>query len=205
MEFSGVGYPALNSANNDARTGMDNLPWMLALGPQLVSRHFPQLELGLGAYQVITTDFMMTRFQGGIFEGKVTYIKNFDFYDSQMKLSYSLKYASQELQALYYEVPADKVTATRPAYEAQDGLLSQDITYYQNFKSGRFTLGIGASLGLYGDAANSNSPLHKSDANLTGLVGLNYVLGESNKPAIPQEDTSGLINNLKRNRDLRRE
>jgi hypothetical protein len=60
-------------------------------------------------------------------------------------------------------------------------------------------------VGLYGEAANKESPLHKSDANLTGAIGLNYVLGESKKPAVPQEDTSGLINNLRRNRDLRNE
>lgn len=203
LEMSGVGYPSLNSANNDARQGMDNLPWMLALGPQLVSRHIPYLEFSLGAYQAITTDFDMTRFNGGIFEVQAKYTHDYEWMESQGKLSASVKWGTAELQELYYGVPLDKATAERAAFVAKDGLLSQDLTYSHNFKSGRLSWVVGASVGFYGQAANSDSPLHKSDMNVTGFAGMNYVLGGSKKPAVPQEDTSGLINRIKQRRDLR--
>ena len=205
LEVSGVGYPALESSNNRAREGMDNLPWMIALGPQLVSRHFPGFEIGLGVYQVVTTDFDMTRFNGGIFEAQIKYIHQYEWMDSQGKLTASIKWGTAELQELYYSVPEDKATAMRPSFQAHDGMLSQDITYHQNFKVGRLSWVAGASVGFYGQAVNRESPLHKSDVNLTGFAGINYVLGESKKPAVPQEDTSGLINRIKQQRDLRNE
>ena len=204
LELSGAGFPALNSSDNRARQGMDNLPWLLAVGPQLVSRAIENWELGLGAYQAVSTDFDMTRFAGTIFEAKATYQWQFPVmhWDGLGKLSLSFKAASQELQALYYEVPSDKATSERAAFDAQAGFLSRDLTYYQSFKSGRLSLNMGVSLGSYDQAANRESPLHKSDHNVTAFMGFNYVLGGSSKPAVPEEDTSGVINRLRRNRQL---
>jgi outer membrane scaffolding protein for murein synthesis (MipA/OmpV family) len=212
LELSGDGTPALDSAHNKAREGMDDLPWLIGLGPELVYRGLEDFEFGLGVFQVITTDFKMTRFSGEIFSGRVTYNWNFPFKEtwpftedgfSNGKLTLALKGGTQEYQSIYFEVPENNATAERPTYHAQDGFLSHDLSYYQSFKSGHVSLYVGAAWHGYDLSANRQSPLHKSNNNFIALVGFNYVIGESAKPAVPFEDTSGVINSIKRNRETR--
>lgn len=212
VELAGVGYPALDSSNNDARKGMEDLPWLIALGPEIVSRTIEHFEFGLGAYQALTTDFQMTRASGAIFEGRATYHFDYPFAAygpfqehgaSTGRLTFSMKGGSEEFQNIYFEVPAKDVTANRPAFDARDGFLNYNISYFQNFKSGRFSINLGATLSSYDLSANRASPLHKSDHNLTALIGMNYILGGSSKPEIPENQTSGVINSLRKNRQLR--
>jgi MltA-interacting protein MipA. len=213
VEISGAGYPALDSSNNDARKGMENLPWLLALGPQIVSRKIADhLELGLGAYQVITTDFKMTRFNGGIFEARATYNWDFPFLSRGLlkedgyntgKMTFSITGGTKEFQSLYYEVPAKDATTERPEFEARDGLLDYTLSYYQSFKSGRFSINVGGAVSAYDRAANAESPLHKANQSLTLFVGMNYILGGSSRPEVPADDTSGLINSIRHNRQMR--
>lgn len=212
VELAGEGYPALESSNSKARAGMDDLPWLIALGPQLVWRGVENFEFGLGIYQAVSTDFAMTRFAGQIFEARTTYEFEFPFESygpftqpgfSSARLTFALQGGSKEFQSIYFEVPTEDATPDRPAYEAQDGFLSYSLTYYQTFKSGRFSFNYGAALNCYDLSANKESPLHKSDHNVTAFVGINYVLGQSSRPAVPEEETSGVINSLKANRQLR--
>lgn len=212
VELSGEGYPALDSSNSKARAGMEDLPWLIALGPQLVWRGIEDFEFGLGIYQAVATDFAMTRFSGQIFEARTTYEFEFPFAAygpfaesgfSSARITLSLQGGSKEFQAIYFEVPPENATVDRPAFEAQDGFLSYSLTYYQNFKSGRFSFNYGAALNCYDLSANKESPLHKSDHNVTAFVGINYVLGQSSRPAVPEDETSGVINSLKANRHLR--
>ena len=212
VELAGAGYPALDSSNNSARKGMEDLPWLIALGPEIVSRTIEHFEFGLGAYQALTTDFQMTRTSGGIFEGRVTYHFDYPFAAygpfqepgaSTGRFTFSMKGGSEEFQNLYFEVPEKDVTSNRPAFDARDGFLSYNISYFQNFKSGRFSINLGAMFSSYDLSANRASPLHKSDHSLTGLVGLNYILGGSSKPEVPENQTSGVINSLRKNRQIR--
>lgn len=212
IEISGEGTPALESSNSKARAGMDDLPWMVALGPQLVWRESDSLSFGFGLFQATTTDFSMTRFAGQIYEARATYQFGFPFESygpffepgfSNAKIRLSLQGGSKEYQSIYFDVPAVNATADRPAYDAQDGFLNYSLSYYQTFKSGKFSINFGGSVHSYDLAVNRDSPLHKSDHNVTAFVGLNYILGGSSKPAVPESETSGVINNLQKNRQLR--
>lgn len=212
VELSGEGYPALESSNSNARSGMEDLPWVIALGPQLVWRGIDDLELGFGIYQATSTDFKMTRFAGQIYEARATYQFGFPFESygpftqpgfSSAKITLGLQGGSQEFQSIYFGVPTENVTVDRAAYDAHAGFLDYSLTYYQTFKSGLFSISYGATVHNYDLSANRDSDLHKSDHNVTGFVGINYVLGQSSKPAVPQDETSGLINSIRKNRDLR--
>lgn len=212
VELAGTGYAALESSNSNSRDGMEDLPWVIALGPQLVWKGIENLEFGLGLYQATSTDFSMTRFAGQIYEARATYQFGFPFESygiftepgfSNAKLTVSLQGGSKEFNSLYFEVPSESATAERAAYEAQAGFLDYSLTYYQTFKSGKFSISYGATVHNYDLSANRQSDLHKSDHNVTGFVGLNYVLGQSSKPAVPEEETSGLINSIRKNRQLR--
>jgi outer membrane scaffolding protein for murein synthesis (MipA/OmpV family) len=202
LEVSGNGTPALKSSDNNARQGMEDLPWMAALGPKLVMKPTDSSEVSINAYQFVATDFVMTRTMGSIYEARYVYEWNFPFRAlgpfqengvSNAQISFSVRSGSKEYLALYFEVPESQATAERPKYDARDGLLSHSVSYFQSFKSGRVALYLGGGLHSYELSANRQSPLHKSDHNITALVGFNYTLGESTRPAIPEKETSGLL------------
>lgn len=202
LELAGTALPALDSGTNEARRGMSNLPWLIALGPRLVTKFHGDFAASLGLFQAVSTDFMMTRFAGNILEAQLsyrwdfptTYFTNLEAGESFGRLFYTVKAGSKEFLALYFEVSPIDTTPSRTAYNAQEGLLSHEMTYFQSFKSGRATLYVGGSLTSYGVSVNRESPLHKSDSNVSFLAGMTYVLGEASRPAVPEEETSGVMN-----------
>jgi hypothetical protein len=208
LEIAGAGFPALDSSQNEARKGMDNLPWLIALGPQLVTTFNDEWQLSFGLFQATSTDFEMTRFSGQIAEGRLSYRWNFPLTgwkqiedgESYGRFFWTLKGGSEELQSIYFDVPRAKATSFRPEHQARAGFLSQELAYFQSFKSGRAALYVGGTLTDYSHSANRLSPLHRSDLNVTMAIGMTYVLGESSRPGIPEEDTSGVIDNWRKRR-----
>lgn len=186
LEISGTGYPGLDSDQNQARKGMEDLPWLLALGPQLVYKSSDDLEFSLAAFEAMTTDFKTSRFPGQIFQAKLRYTIDIPAQvPMRGHLLYSIKYATRGLQSLYYETPT---------YSAKQGLLAQELTYFQSAKLGRARLYVGFSANDYSNAANRESPLHRRDHTLTYLAGLTYTLGESELREVPEPETQGVIN-----------
>lgn len=210
LEFSGQGSPALESSSNVARRGMPDLPWMLAIGPQLVFRATDQWVASFGIYQSITFQDFFVKAAGNIFEGKLVYdwttqIQAWNIFEAgslNSKIILSMKAGSKELNALYFQVPETSATAERPAYSAKAGLTNQSLSYYQSYHSGRAAFYLGGGLHSYTNSENRQSPLHKSDLNYVALIGFSYTLGESKNPAVPEEETSGVIQRLRRNRQL---
>lgn len=216
LELSGYGSPALKSAENNARQGMDDLPWLGALGPKLLFRPSEATEFSLNLYQAVTTDFVMTRTAGLIYETRFVYswtkpMKSFGPFQedgyTDGKWVFSVRGGSKEYLALYFEVPSKDATLERPAYDAKEGLLNHSLSYFQTFKSGRAALYVGGGVHSYDISANRASPLHRSDRNWTALIGFNYTLGESVRPAVPENETSTIIETLRlrHNRQLRNE
>lgn len=195
LEMSGTVYPALDSSANDARSGMDNLPWLVGLGPQIVYKFNFDFRSYLGIFQAVTTDFNMTRFAGAIYRLGFSYQWNFESNDiaSFGKVYFEMQGGSQEFGAVYYDVPTNKTTPTRPAYQARDGFLDSELGYFQSFRRGLATFYIGGALTDYHFSANRQSPLHKSDQNTAFLVGLTYVIGQSSKVEFPDNQNFGLI------------
>lgn len=206
FELAGGGYPALDSSTNDARRGMEDLPWMLQVGPQLVVKLSRDLEFKLAAFQAVSSDFVTTQTAGTVFDARLEHRWVRDFPGGQGlapgqahgKLTLSLKGGDQQFLSTYFEVPPAQSTASRPGYEAKAGVLGSELAYFQSFRSGRASFYLGAAIADYTASSNRESPLHKSDRNVTYLVGLTYVLGESERPSVPAEQTEGVINHLER-------
>lgn len=186
FEISGTGYTGLDSKKNTARQGMEDLPWLMALGPQLVYKPQPDLDINFGVFAAMTTDFRTSKFPGQIYQAKIHYAMDIP---SQLEMrghfSYTLKYATQGLQRIYYETPS---------YRAKAGIMSQEISYYQSVRLGRTRLYVGFSSNDYSSAVNRESPLHLRDHSLTYLAGLTYTLGESEQREVPEKETQGIIN-----------
>ena len=216
FEMAGGGYPALKSDDNEARRNMDDLPWMLQLGPQLVVKLHPDLEFKLAVFQALSTDFSLTKTAGLAYEGKLQYRWDTQFGSEGLgvrglaeqitsfgQLTWSLKGGNQDFLKTYFDVPSQFATSIRPAFSARPGFLSSELSYFQSIRSGRASFYLGAAITDYAGSANRESPLHKSDRNVTYLVGLTYVLGESQRPSIKLEDTEGLINRFEKRINLR--
>lgn len=199
LEFTGGGYAACDSSRNEARRGMNDLPWVLHIGPQVVNYFTDNLNLRTAFYQAISTDFQFTKFTGGVLESTLVYEWYSEFQAisgfATSRLSFTVKGGSKDFLAIYYEVPPSFAAVDRPAYEAKPGFLSSDITFLQSFKSGKTAFYYGLDILDYSLSANRQSPLHKSNDSFNFFLGITYVLGESKARSVPEEEANGLIHN----------
>lgn len=190
LELSGTGYPGLDADKNSARKGMEDLPWLLALGPQLVYKANEDLEFSFAIFDALATDFKTAQFPGQIYQAKFRYTLEIPAQvPMRGHLLYSVKYATRGLQSLYYETSN---------YSAKEGLLAQELTYFQSVKLGRGRLYVGFSSNDYSNAANRESPLHLRNHSLTYLAGFTYSLGESAQREVPEPETQGVMNRFLR-------
>ena len=191
--MSGTGYPGLEVTKEDARTGMNDLPWVVGLGPQLVYKLDDSTHFNLAVFQATSTDFKMTKFNGAIFQGKLHY--QWQAIESLFTghLFLIVKGGSKDFLSIYYDVSAAHAVPNRSEYEAKAGYLSDEITYLISYQSGRAKFYTGASYINYANSVNRSSPLHKSDANINYLFAITYVLSESERDAVLEDDTKGII------------
>ena len=203
LEFTGGGYAACDSSRNDARRGMNDLPWVVHIGPQIVNYFTDSLSLRTAFYQAISTDFQLTKFTGGVLESTLVYewfseVKAFSGFESgylTSRLSLTVKGGSKDFLSIYYEVPPSFATADRPAFDAKPGFLSSDITFIQKFQTGKTAFYYGLDILDYSLSANRQSPLHKSNDSFNFFMGITYVLGESKARSVPEDEVKGLIHN----------
>lgn len=191
FQFSGGLYPPLRSDDNEARRGMEDIPLRVQLGPQLVSRFMPGWEAKLGLFPSIATDLALTKVSGAQAELALRY----DFYagahDGRVTLAATA--ATREFLQTYFEVPDAAVTPERTRFAARAGVLGAELSYFHTYHRGRAAFYFGGGLADYASSANRGSPLHTADRSLTGVVGLTYVLGESAREAVPEEETRGVL------------
>ncbi len=191
VELSGGGYLPLESSKNRAREGMEDLPVMGMIGPQLVYRPSSKWELSLNTFQTVSVDGSFIKKNGFFAEAKAHYRWEKGRYRGQWGLS--VGGASKEFLTTYFEVDSKDVKANRPGYYARAGLLNADLSYFQSIFFGDFSLYVGAALSDYTASANRRSPLHKSDHNVSYLIGATYTIGKSSTPAVKVEETKGLF------------
>ncbi len=209
LEFSGGGRLPLDSSNNLARVGMENLPLVLDGGPQLVYASGRTWEFQLAPFFSAAAYGTHIRQNGMRFKAQVLYRWEGETrgpFASPIIISgtaaFEMNAATQEYMRTYFEVDPIYATPSRSTYNAVAGFLNNNISYYQRFSSGRFSMYIGGSVSDYSWSVNRSSPLHKADLNVGYGIGMTYQLGESARPSIAPEDTQGVIN---RYRQLRQE
>lgn len=209
LEVAGALLPALKSSDDENRRGMADLPWMGQLGPQLVHRFNPAWEIRFAIFENVgTTDLKTVRAAGQVGEVKLIHrwespfaeILGMEAGTEFGEVALQAQAATKEFLATYFEVPAENATPDRPAYEAKAGFISAELSLFERFRTGRATIYFGAALTDYGLSVNRASPLHRSNRNVTGLVGLTYTLGESKRSSVPEEQTEGLINRIQEKR-----
>ncbi len=196
LEFSGGGNTPLAASDNKTREGMQNIPLMIHLGPQIVGHLSQDLELRIGFFQAISTNFMFTKTNGGIQETQLVYRVLSDIRSRRTNGRFSLtaKAASKDYLETYFEVSPQYATLQREEYKAKAGFLGFEFNYFQSINFDKASYYLGASINDYSWSVNHKSPLHKSDYNVNYLIGMTYTLGQSQRESVPVDQTEGIIN-----------
>lgn len=181
LGFAGA-LPA-SSDDIDLRRGMPDLGTLIEFGPRLkmqlaapAAGERLSLELPLRA---------VLEFNGGVrtvgyaLEPKLAYEWS-QAAAWRLKASLSLMLGDQQLGQYFYGVAPAYATASRPAFEAQAGLISTRLGLDASTRLGPdVNLFVFARHDLHGGAANRNSPLFAQDQGTTLGLGLSWTLGRS--------------------------
>jgi outer membrane protein len=176
-------FPAY-SQDNDARKDMPNLDWMGEFGPRIyIFLHRTDKfwwRLFFPARLAYSTDFSTVTQRGMVFAQSMNFRYFFD--DTRFNsitLSISRNYATEKFQDYYFEVSERFVTPERPKYKATGGYLGSSAGLAFIHEKNQIGLYAGLGVNSYKGAANSGSPLHKSDYTYGAFVGFSYFFYES--------------------------
>ncbi len=202
LDFSGGAWPGKGLAEDDARKGMDELPWIIDLGPQLVYNFNSDLKLKAGIFQAASTDFSSSRLAGVVEEIKIQWTwgskkggsEANPEYRTNSQLAFSVTFADRQFLSNYFDVGRKDVRSDRAFYEAVGGALEYDESYIQTWAFRDWRVIAVVDLANYDISANRSSPLHKSDHNLSGLLAVGYIFGQSKERSVPEKDSQGVIN-----------
>ena len=179
--FSG----SLPASSNDIalRRGMPDLGTLLEFGPRVkflltppAERSRITLELPLRAVLEFNDG---VRKVGYALEPKLAYETSIAG-DWRMKSAFSLVVGDAQLNQYFYSVPTAFATATRPAYEAQSGLIGSRLTIDGSKRLGPdLRVFAFARQDFYEGSANQASPLFAQKQGTSLGLGLTWTLGRS--------------------------
>ncbi len=181
-----------NSEDNALRENLPDIDYMFELGPQLIVTVYDrfnhdgtrsEMTFSTQLRAAFSTDFSEIKSRGGVLSTVLEWERG-GFLDGRMGYFGSIapKWASSELQQVFYQVDQEFATSDRAAYDAKGGYLGTDVS---------LGLGIKAlpSLWLYGavgqsfyqGAANEDSPLFETDSSGFFWLGALWQLKTSSK------------------------
>lgn len=173
-------FPVI-SANNEERTGMPDLNWLVQVGPQF-KYHFLRKDRWLfslfGTIQAnVETTFTNTWKLHGVLFNPGVRIK-YDFKEAgELQFRYEFNLSSSEYQQYYYGVAQEYATATRPQYTGQAGWQSLIVGFIYSYSWGNWVAFVSPNYYHYGLGAHQKSPLHSVDENFAMIFGLTYKFG----------------------------
>lgn len=205
LQVGGFAVPPLPSHRNQARRGMSDLPLLAGVGPELQKVLTNTLTCKIGLYPAMAFTFEKATPRGGEWEADLTYRDVFSLkgrrllgFDSTATfLSWKIIGASQEVHDLFYGVGGDDVTAARPAYRAKAGVLQTHLTFLQSFTNDHFGFYVGGRWVDHRLSPSTDSPLYKSDFNLSVLVGVTYSFYQSRGEGVSDRDASGAVKKIR--------
>lgn len=184
FDLSGSGAFSAKSDKNDARKGMHDLDWMGELGPRfylfLVRTEKLWVRVFLPVRMAFSTDLTGATYQGLVFAPSINTRYYFD--DSKFNsiiLSVTRTHTTHQVQEFYYEVDRKNVTPDRPEYDARSGYMGTSVGLAYIYEKDQTGIYMGLGVSSYKGAANSGSPLHKSDYNYAAFIGFSYLFYQS--------------------------
>jgi len=185
LEFSLNGSPP--AKDNDARRGMPDLDATLEIGPSLNIALFrsrnaaEKLELRLPVRAVIATDLSHFRHVGWIFQPNLSLdFKNvLGNHGWNLGLQSGLIYTDRRYNRYFYAVDPIFQMADRPPFSPSGGYGGTTLLAALSKRFPNFWIGAFAKWDSVGGAAFANSPLVRTRNNLSGGLGIAWILGAS--------------------------
>jgi len=184
LRMSLSGSLPVNSKDNDAREGMDDLELMLEAGPTLqytLSRtdHDEwRIDFPVRGAFVAGDEFM--RHQGWIFSPALHYERDLA---SGWIVSTNVGpvYTDQRYNAYFYDVDYEDVIANRPYFQSSGGFLGSRFSLGLRKEFGEWFVGSFFRYYTLNNSANEDSPLVKKDDYVSAGFFVGYVFAESNR------------------------
>jgi len=185
LEFSLNGSPP--AKNNEARRGMPDLDATLEIGPSLniallrSKNKAEKLELRLPVRTVIASDFSHFKQAGWIFQPNLS----LDFRNVlgnrgwNLGVQGSLIYTNRRYNQYFYAVDPAFVTAERPAFDPGGGFAGTTLLVALSRRFSDLWIGGFAKWDSVGGAVFADSPLVRTRSNLSGGLGIAWILGAS--------------------------
>jgi outer membrane scaffolding protein for murein synthesis (MipA/OmpV family) len=185
LEFSLSGSPP--AKDNDARRGMPDLDATLEIGPSLNIALFrsedrmEKLELRLPVRTVIASDFSHFRHAGWIFQPNL----NMDFKNVlgnrgwNLGLQSSLIYTDRRYNRYFYAVDPIFATVDRPAFSPGGGYAGTAVIAALSKRFPSYWVGAFVKWDSVAGAVFADSPLVRTRSNLSGGLGIAWILGAS--------------------------
>lgn len=194
FDLSFGGAFSADSDDNTAREGMPELDFLFEVGPQLIYRvkDFKFDEGGNGrlnariqARAVFSTDFDRIDSRGYVIEPTLSYQQRGRLFDKTgLNLSFSMTFASENLQDYFYQVDQEFVTDNRDQFDAKGGYLGSELSVGFSFPLRKNMRGFfGGSVQFHQGAANQDSPLFEKDITYSVAAGFVWRLYESDTKA----------------------
>lgn len=185
LNISGSAALPVDSEDNDARTGMSDLDFILELGPTAQfklfnnDQHLLRFDLPVRAAFTLGTDFF--DHQGWTANPRFHHQTKINGW--QITSTLGAVFSDRNYHAYFYDVDQDDVRSNRPFYQSEAGFsamrFSTGIKRYFN----DFFVGTLFSYTDLNSAANENSPLLKRSNNITASFIVAWVFGESKERA----------------------
>lgn len=165
LSISFSGSLPVDSSDNKAREGMENLDWIYEFGPNLVYT-FPEwkginIHFQIPLRLVSTTNLSNnTKERGVLFNPKVVLRKNVSCSNNCLwELQIGGEAASKKLHSYFYQVPSKNVTSERSEYNAKAGYISNFLLLKYRVSNSKWRYGINFRYNDYKENANTDSPL----------------------------------------------
>ena len=124
---------------------------------------------------VLSTDFSNLQYRGVTFSPAIAYQNERLFGSTEIKVGFSVTFATEELMAYFYEVERRFATATRPTYAAEAGYLGSGLKLLVTRQLFSHVQGFfAARVSSHHGATNDGSPLLRD--RITAAVGAGLVL-----------------------------
>ncbi len=185
LEFSLSGSPP--AKDNEARRGMPDLDATLEIGPSLnialyrSGNGMQSLEVRLPVRTVFSSDFSHVRQAGWVFQPNLS----LDFKNVlgnrgwNLGLQGSLVYSDRRNNQYFYAVDPIFVNAERPAFDPGGGYAGTTLLAALSKRFPNFWIGAFAKWDSVAGAVFADSPLVKTRSNLSGGLGITWILGAS--------------------------
>lgn len=171
-----------SSDNNPEREGMDELDATAEIGPSLEYRLFHDesnslwLELPVRIAISIGDNIDLI---GLVIQPRLAWRKPAaGKYDWRLRFATGPLFANQSYHDYYYDVQDDEVTATRPAFNAEQGYSGYRADFSYSKRINKLWLGGFIRFDSINEAVFELSPLVNTSSNWTAGIGLVWVLSE---------------------------